>query len=127
MIYEFEFIVEGIGEFPIDMLRHEKCYPKGSADAQLISQTLQQPGLKEPVRIRLSCWKGTKTWTPTLGRWNSSLWSVVQSSGPIRERGMSKIARLEYRLGRYRAELERLIREWDGDDANMNTDDSSLG
>ena len=27
----------------------------------------------------------------------------------------------------YEFELKRLIREWDGDDANMNTDDSSLG
>lgn len=64
------FKVTGTGNFPIDMLRYDACWPATESDA-----------------AHLQFEKGRRTITlhthnpsaPTNGRWNSFLWNVAPS------------------------------------------------
>lgn len=68
------FTVEGCGEFPLDMLRYDTCWPSCSRDVD--AMTHHRPG--EHRQVRLS------TYTPrkrdlftTPERWRSFGWPVV--------------------------------------------------
>ena len=63
------FIVEGRGSFPIDMLRHDSCWPYTSSDASQIEHASD--------RRRVALLTDNPVY-PTVGRWNSFLWSVVE-------------------------------------------------
>lgn len=65
------FIVEGRGSFPIDMLRHDSCWPATSTDTRAI----EAGPASERRRVTLHT---DNPYYPTVGRWNSFLWSVVE-------------------------------------------------
>lgn len=61
-----EFTVEGSGSFPIDMLRHDACWPATSKDAFCL-----EDGSSRRIVLRTD-WAHA----PTIGRWNSFGWRV---------------------------------------------------
>ena len=65
------FTVRGIGQFPIDMLRYDRCWPFASFDAQAIEKSFQQNNL-DNIEIDL-----VSINSPTVRRWESFLWRVV--------------------------------------------------
>jgi hypothetical protein len=64
-----EFTVTGKGQFPIDMLRYDLCWPATGSDSTDIANAYRTSGAH---RIDL---KGLKT--PTPARWASFGWTVV--------------------------------------------------
>jgi hypothetical protein len=64
--------VEGMGAFPIDMLRYDACYPASERDAATIITSFEGAPIVSRVRLTLS-FKGR--YTPD--RWRSFLWNVV--------------------------------------------------
>lgn len=64
----YEYVVEGFGDFPLDMLRYDCAWPKEEKDAGVAQQ--HERGLR---RVRL-----TGTRPPTEARWHSFLWKVRQ-------------------------------------------------
>ena len=81
--YTITFSVNGSGYFPLDMLRYDACYPKGSDDVSRIlasvDRELARPdGRREPIWL---VHRGNeRTWQPTFGRWSSFLWGVSTTS-----------------------------------------------
>lgn len=67
----FTFTVEGIGAFPIDMLRHDSCWPHSETDSGKILKSFE-PRFREYQSIRVVR-RGTD---PTVGRWESFGWRV---------------------------------------------------
>ena len=65
------FKVDGIGDFPFDMLRYDACYPATSEDASRLSE--RPSGL-----YRIGLIAHTSLGAPTVGRWNSFGWRVVK-------------------------------------------------
>ena len=66
-----EFVVRGGGNFPIDMLRYDSCYPKSERDSGLIeSEGRREVTLESAGRF-----------APSHGRWESFLWRVVKVNG----------------------------------------------
>ncbi len=65
-VYE-EFIVRGFGEFPIDMLRYDKCWPKTEEDSAKI---INPPDGRYDVSLLGNS-------TPNTGRWKSFCFSVL--------------------------------------------------
>lgn len=72
-MYSIQFTVEGCGDFPVDMLRYDCCFPATSDDAiQLTPRDLasrRSVTLKKFVRYANS--------VPTEGRWKSFGWTVT--------------------------------------------------
>ena len=69
-VHEIRFTVEGEGGFPVDMLRHDTCYPADQASVRSI----------EVGRIRRQIHLISRTQTPdkpTRERWQSYRWTVV--------------------------------------------------
>jgi len=60
----YEFYVTGSGEFPTDMLRYDGCWPATTDDAIKLSS-------KNRRTIKLLSYR-----EPTLGRWQSFVWSM---------------------------------------------------
>jgi hypothetical protein len=58
------YLVSGTGQFPLDMLRYDTCWPYSQEDVHRVYKTegreIKIAGIKEP----------------TVARWNSFLWSV---------------------------------------------------
>jgi hypothetical protein len=75
-LYRTEFEVIGSGEFPVDMLRYDHCYPASTEDAVKISYHRQDGVLYNEYRtIRLATvehGKGVEQVTPR--RWQSFGW-----------------------------------------------------
>lgn len=72
--YFHRFKVRGTGEFPIDMMRYDRCYPRTETDAitaQTRASHSREVEMIAPVRERY--------WTPTKGRWESFGWAVINS------------------------------------------------
>ena len=67
----YELIVAGRGRFPIDMLRHDCCFPASEVDAALVDSGY--PGKRE---VRLFH-RDDVRWRPTTGRWESFGWKVI--------------------------------------------------
>jgi hypothetical protein len=66
----YEYYVSGHGDFPLDMLRHDSCWPASGEDAAKMDwQSWGAP--RFAVRsIRMRSYK-----EPTIGRWSSFGWS----------------------------------------------------
>ena len=63
----WEFVVQGSGEFPYDMLRYDQCWPATEAvDSGRLGTRSNE---LRTVRLR-----GLRS--PTTGRWNSFSWRV---------------------------------------------------
>lgn len=69
------FVVEGVGHFSIDMLRHDCAWPQQSVDAGMIENT---PLVPQRYRVTLDC---VATGGPCLLRWNSFGWRVIEING----------------------------------------------
>jgi len=69
--------VKGNGQFPIDMLRHDACWPHTEEDSAkicgLMNPRLRPDGICE---VNLQTIQSLN-WTPTSGRWKSFGWRVV--------------------------------------------------
>ncbi len=61
------FTVEGFGAFPVDMLRYDACYPADSVSATLINGRGRRA-------VNLRSYR-----EPTIGRWNSFMWTVKEN------------------------------------------------
>jgi hypothetical protein len=66
-----QFVVEGSGDFPLDMLRYDRCWPAHADDASRINPS-RVAGRARERQIGLC---GLKP--PTVGRWASFGWKVV--------------------------------------------------
>lgn len=62
-----DFAVEGSGEFPIDMLRYDRCWP--AAEAQVPYLTASRSGRRHVLLTGLQ--------EPTQARWQSFGWRVL--------------------------------------------------
>lgn len=71
-----KFKVEGRGEFPADMLRHDRCFPTDSQSAWAI--------VNSDYTGRRAIWLTNSTerpyWEPTFARWSSFGWVVDRES-----------------------------------------------
>jgi hypothetical protein len=72
-IFRHTFKVTGRGQFPIDMLRYDGCYPKTGEDAAKIEASFRDPGTEITVSLERF---GEKTWAPERARWSSFLWRM---------------------------------------------------
>lgn len=81
-MFKHEVTVEPEGgfafSFPIDMLRYDCCYPRNGEDsARIISAT--SPILNRRGKVRVSVMTvANKGWKPTVARWRSFGWRVVE-------------------------------------------------
>lgn len=81
------FEVEGCGSFPLDMLRYDCAFPRGSEDVDVI---LQGDGAITPqdfaVRrtVKLARYTKLSTAQPTAARWISFGWKVVNVGKSIK-------------------------------------------
>jgi hypothetical protein len=66
----FRITVSGGGEFPVDMLRRDECYPNGESDSYAIQH---MSDFRTIVLFKAS---SNPWWTPTGGRWESFGWKV---------------------------------------------------
>lgn len=65
----YTFKAAGGGEFPVDMLRYDRCYPRASEDAGRLC--LGNLDRKEKRTVEL-----VSDQTPTAARWSSFGWTV---------------------------------------------------
>jgi hypothetical protein len=66
----YTFAVLGTGQFPLDMLRYDSCYPKSQDDTGEMERSFL-PRNRDEHRVTLV---GAKE--PTVGRWQSFGWVV---------------------------------------------------
>ena len=74
IVYRQTFTAKGQGPFPIDMLRHDECYPKTETDSNKITATFQD----HHFEIALERIVFDRDALPTAARWASFLWNVVK-------------------------------------------------
>lgn len=75
MKYYQTFTVKGRGTFPFDMLRYDCCHPRDSAD---VDEMLSYRDVDRYVTLKRYV-QGPKN-QPTLARWLSFGWKVVETS-----------------------------------------------
>jgi hypothetical protein len=68
-IYEWYLVVEGSGEFPIDMLRYDSAFPAEERD----SSAIQKDGRRRVVLLR----RGVGASEGSHARWRSFGWPIV--------------------------------------------------
>lgn len=68
----YTFAVQGAMPFPIDMLRHDRCYPRTESDA---TAAMGERG--EQRKVVLVHVTEDRYWLPTYGRWESFGWPCV--------------------------------------------------
>lgn len=77
------FTVEGVGRFPVDMLRYDACYPARGDDAAAIATSLdvRKSGVTHTIRLTtLRAYMpdvNPAAVGPTVDRWLSFGWRVV--------------------------------------------------
>ena len=68
----YEYFVTGKGNFPTDMLRHDKCWPATGEDAAIVHVTFEDGAMfRKPRTIKLWSYR-----EPTIDRWMSFSWAV---------------------------------------------------
>ncbi|MDP9275899.1 MAG: hypothetical protein M3O99_09950 [Chloroflexota bacterium] len=82
----FEYAVEGFGDFPLDMLRHDCAYPADEESVAAIMAGLRwaasRKRSRETLRVRLLSHRA-----PTSDRWRSFGWTVTASRPDPEKRG----------------------------------------
>lgn len=73
-VYITEYVVEGFGEFPIDMLRYDCSCPHTEQDSAIITN---QDGKR---RVKLRAYQRSNA-GPEKDRWKSFSWRVVEIQG----------------------------------------------
>ncbi len=72
---QFTFTVRGKGEFPIDMLRYDSCWPMTAMDAAVITESFDALHReKGGYEVTLTT---TAPFRPTNGRWESFMFKVM--------------------------------------------------
>lgn len=69
---EGTFTVEGMGEFPLDMLRYDRAWPERVEDCIAIKWGARAPDGLQSVTLRTA----SRT-APTRERWRSFGWNVI--------------------------------------------------
>lgn len=67
------FTVSGAGPFPFDMLRFDRCFPvtpDAAAQMHVVEGNIHR-------EVELVSWQGSRNWLPTVERWRSFGWIVV--------------------------------------------------
>jgi hypothetical protein len=85
-IYLHTFAVVGRGEFPLDMLRSDRCFPCSSGDADRMHYDNRDHRV-----IRLEAASRNKHWMPTHGRWASFGWTALDDTTEAMEQAWAKI------------------------------------
>lgn len=70
--FQVEFTVVGWGEFPIDMLRYDGCFPLTEKD----TAAMAEQGTREVTLNKTLNRHHATNWSPTAGRWESFGWVV---------------------------------------------------
>lgn len=65
--------VQGMGEFPFDMLRYDNAHPSEERD----SAQLQAFQSRDKRTVRVTAMSGSKVWPFTPARWASFGWTCV--------------------------------------------------
>jgi len=71
-IQGYEFTVEGTHEFPFDMLRYDRCWPKAEMEIINLAPHPRSGMFKEKRKVTLRSLN-----EPTDGRWRSFGWQVI--------------------------------------------------
>jgi hypothetical protein len=71
--FTFRFAVVGSGQFPIDMLRRDGCFPETESDSSVLQD-------RDRRTVVLIAHHQYKTWVPTFDRWRSFGWSVMTTA-----------------------------------------------
>jgi hypothetical protein len=72
------FTVEGSGQFPIDMLRRDRAYPVSEEDADKIEGFQSR---RRQVELAITFDTRHLGGQPTVGRWKSWDWPVIEING----------------------------------------------
>lgn len=72
--------VEGMGEFPLDMLRHDFCFPYSESDSAKIRETHRDKRIVRILRFTFD-----KAKQPTYDRWRSFGWTATVVSTDVRQ------------------------------------------
>lgn len=84
-VYITDFTVTGSGEFPLDMLRYDSCWPVGTVDAGNLCICPDRSAedrtswlTQRTIKMRMI---GHTKLGPTLERWRSYGWTVYDVEG----------------------------------------------
>jgi hypothetical protein len=77
--YVHRFYMRGDFEFPIDMLRYDRCTPNTETDSHDIAATYR--GIAAVV-VELRAVNDNRNWRPTVGRWQSFGWKPYDPDHP---------------------------------------------
>jgi hypothetical protein len=69
----YEYVVEGTGQFPWDMLRHDRAWPKSSTEIVNLAPHHRSSFLNDKRQVRLM---GINE--PMEARWRSFGWTVIE-------------------------------------------------
>jgi hypothetical protein len=72
---DIKFTVEGRGDFPLDMLRYDRCFPRTGTDAETILPPEHLRGPRCVTLVALA--RDSRWWEPERGRWISFGWTVI--------------------------------------------------
>ncbi len=76
-----QFTVEGMGTFPIDMLRYDRCWPRTGADAAMVQEEHRTAGGRATRHVDIVTHvRPGQSW-PTIDRWRSYGWLVTMIDG----------------------------------------------
>lgn len=78
MTWKHTFTVTGSGQFPIDMLRYDRCCPEREEDSSHIISSLESPVGEHSVQIIK--FAENRQWRPTAARWKSFGWDILSAS-----------------------------------------------
>ena len=70
----FSFEVVGRGDFPVDMLRYDSAFPADGNAVDAIAFRVERENWRQERTVRLGSYRSTE---PTIGRWNSFGWRVI--------------------------------------------------
>ena len=86
MADRFEYTVEGVGDFPLDMLRHDCAYPADQESVAAITAGFRwaasRKRSRETLLVRL-----VSDRAPTSERWRAFGWIVTASRPEVEKRG----------------------------------------
>jgi hypothetical protein len=70
------FNVTGSGQFPLDMLRYDSCYPATQTDVTKITDSIVDYRALGTRTVKVICRASRKGWEPAAVRWASFGWTV---------------------------------------------------
>ena len=73
------FKVSGSFRVPLDMLRHDACWPVDTIAATRLENSFDTRNPRG-YEVELAHWAPNSNWQPTEGRWASFGWYVIKGS-----------------------------------------------